>query len=377
MAHGKYTYEYVFNEFKDRDYELISKEYKNCLTKLKYICNKHRDKGIQEITFTKFHNCHQGCYYCGREVTEKAHMINFDKTEDKKLCDSKNFTYIDTIRKNGKITISFICNNHKKLGLQYMTKANMERNIKGCKYCSGKDLPEWYVLEEAERINPNIKILEPYTNLTTRMKCICVKHNYPTSKSMQEILKGQGCYYCGCKKLSDQSFLTLEEYQNKVSLKNENIKVLEYNGSHNDAKFECLLCGHIWNSNSQSIRQCPNCMNYYTGEKKISEFLNSINIPYIAQYRFDDCKDKRSLPFDFYLYENNICIEFDGLQHYEQRNGWTDLGLIQYHDKIKNNYCKMHDIRLIRIPYWEQQNIENILFNKLIQYKIIEEIQTT
>ena len=130
-------------------------------------------------------------------------MIDFDKEYDKQLCESNNFEYIDTIREKGKVTIAFLCNNHRELGEQHMPKTNMERDIKGCKYCAGKELPEWYVLKKAKEVNPYIDLLEPYKNLTTRMNCFCTKHNCNTRKTMQEILKGQGCYHCGIEKLSE------------------------------------------------------------------------------------------------------------------------------------------------------------------------------
>ena len=33
---------------------------------------------------------------------------------------------------------------------------------------------------------------------------------------------------------------------------------------------------------------------------------------------------------------------------------------------LKNEYCKNNDIELLRIPYYEFDNIENILENRLI-----------
>lgn len=373
----KYSFNDVIDEFsKIEKYVLLSTEdeYTNCNSKIRYICKNHNQHGIQTITLNHLQSG-RGCYYCGLESTISKRKIEFDKNNDKKLCESRNFEYIDTIRKNGKITIVFICNNHRDLGQQYMTKKNMERNIKGCKYCSGKEYPEWYVMKKAKEINPHIELLESYKNLTTRIKCFCNKHNYPTNKSMQEILKGQGCYFCGLEKLSQHRTLSIEEYQKKVSNKHSYITVLEYTGINNHAKFKCNLCGEIWESNAGSIRRCHNCDTFYKGEKKISDLLDSWNIAYITQYKFEHCKDKRSLPFDFFLPDHNLCIEFDGLQHFKQVDGWTDLNIIQKHDKIKNEFCNKNNIQLIRIPYWEQEDLEYYLFDKLVEYNILEEIQ--
>ena len=36
-----------------------------------------------------------------------------------------------------------------------------------------------------------------------------------------------------------------------------------------------------------------------------------------------------------------------------------------YHDNIKNKYCHDNNIQLIRIPYWDLENIEQILNDQL------------
>ena len=79
---------------------------------------------------------------------------------------------------------------------------------------------------------------------------------------------------------------------------------------------------------------------------------NKIN--FIRQYKFKDCKNKRSLIFDFYLPEYNICIEYQGGQHYERfrfEKDDTNLKKRIYRDQIKRNYCKQKGIELIEIKY--------------------------
>ena len=38
---------------------------------------------------------------------------------------------------------------------------------------------------------------------------------------------------------------------------------------------------------------------------------------------------------------------------------WGGLELQQKRDNIKNEYAISHNIPLVRIPYWEQENINN------------------
>jgi hypothetical protein len=49
-----------------------------------------------------------------------------------------------------------------------------------------------------------------------------------------------------------------------------------------------------------------------------------------------------------------VCIEYDGRQHFIAIEKWGgELGLLdqQKKDKIKDEYCKIKNIKLIRIPY--------------------------
>jgi len=111
-------------------------------------------------------------------------------------------------------------------------------------------------------------------------------------------------------------------------------------------------------------QNCPNCPKKIIsiGEKKISEILRKNNIKYNNQHTFENCRDKRKLPFDFYLPYYNMCIEFDGRQHFESVinfGGEEQLKKTQQNDKIKNKYCKENNIKLLRIKYTE--NIEEKL----------------
>ena len=87
-------------------------------------------------------------------------------------------------------------------------------------------------------------------------------------------------------------------------------------------------------------------------------------IEFIQEKRFVDCRDKKPLPFDFYLPQYNLIIEFDGRHHFEEK-GRGNHEITVKHDEIKNQYCKDNDINLLRIPYWEGSNIENIISTQL------------
>ena len=74
------------------------------------------------------------------------------------------------------------------------------------------------------------------------------------------------------------------------------------------------------------------------------------------------------LSYDFYLKDYNVLIEFQGIQHYEPISafgGEEQFKIQQEHDSRKRAYAKQNNIKLIEIPYWDFDNIEEILEKEL------------
>ena len=145
----------------------------------------------------------------------------------------------------------------------------------------------------------------------------------------------------------------------------------EYKTCHDKLEIECQL-GHLYKATFTNFKnhnkRCPIC-NQSTGEIKIEKVLKALDIKFVNQFKFKNCKDNRPLPFDFYLTDYNICIEYDGIQHYKAFDffgGKKRLEEYKRHDKIKNKFCMQNNIVILRIPYWDFDNIENILKENLI-----------
>lgn len=241
----------------------------------------------------------------------------------------------------------------------------------GCKKCriekfkiSNTKTQNKYI-EEVKLKNPDIEVIGEYVDAKTKILHKCLIHNIIWNALPTNILKGCGCRQCLKEKISDKNSNSHNEYISKLSNINSNIVVLEeYLGTEIKIQHKCKVCGHEWKVKPGNIlagKGCPKC-NESHGEKNISNYLNTNNIFYISQYTFDDCKDKRKLPFDFYIPELNICIEYDGEQHFkavDHFGGEEGLKIRQFHDQIKTNYCKHNNIPLIRIKY--DENIEEKL----------------
>ena len=102
------------------------------------------------------------------------------------------------------------------------------------------------------------------------------------------------------------------------------------------------------------------------GEIKICDILDQAGIAYQEEYSFPDLVSSsgRPLRFDFAVFDDNgdldFLIEYQGIQHYEARSKFGGArGLYQqkYNDTQKRIYCQNHGIKLVAIPYWD----ENIL----------------
>lgn len=97
-----------------------------------------------------------------------------------------------------------------------------------------------------------------------------------------------------------------------------------------------------------------------TGEKRVAEILASQNIEFKQEWFFRDLYNKQTkqlLYFDFYLPGYNLCIEYDGEQHYNPTRPENQ----KINDFLKNAYCKKNGIPLLRIKYSDFDKCEEII----------------
>lgn len=88
--------------------------------------------------------------------------------------------------------------------------------------------------------------------------------------------------------------------------------------------------------------------------KDVELILDQLNILYEQEKTFDDLKYKNKLRFDFYIPKYNLCIEFNGAQHYEYIEHFhkdEDAFKEQlFKDYLKREYCQAHSVHLIELP---------------------------
>lgn len=235
----------LYMKINNPNYIWLGDKYSDCKIKEKFICLKHKDKGIQLNTFDNIINNNHICKYCGYEKLSKQRVTAENVL--KELCEECNVIYYGRFSKKHETYIKYICPNHKEQGIQSMSLTHFKESKIPCRYC----------------------------NITK-------------------------------------------------------------------------------------------------GELKIQSYLINNNIKFETQKSFEDCKDERPLKFDFYLPDKRIAIEYDGQQHYypiqfslSGSDTYERFISTLYRDNLKNNYCIDNNIYMIRIPYWEYNNIEKILDVKI------------
>ncbi len=273
--------------------------------------------------------------------------------------DYSKFNYINSITQG-----IIICKKHG----EFLQTTNSHLSGKGCSKCAGKyKSTQDFIIESNNLHNSKYNYSKfIYTKASDKGIIICPIHG-KFLQSPHKHLSGHGCQKCGKTAPSNTvEFISksLHKHHNKydyskVDYKKWNTPVIIICRKHGE--FRQTPNNHLSGSG------CLSC-NYSKGEAKIQHWLKDNNIIYAAQKRFADCKNKRNLVFDFYLPNENILIEFDGEQHFNV-NGWIHkhkFSSIEYekvktNDNIKNEYAKLKNIKMVRIPYYEFESISNIL----------------
>ena len=179
---------------------------------------------------------------------------------------------------------------------------------------------------------------------------------------------------CGCsrrganiKNLSNQRFGLLV------------VQDLAYVNNNRRAVWNCKCdCGNIVQVSSHELLSnhtiSCGCKRRSAGEIKIEELLKQMKLNYCIEYRIENCKNKRTLPFDFAIFDDNnqllVLIEYQGDIHFKTTSGWNTKERFQEQqkrDKIKRQYCKQNNIKLIEIPYVDY-NILNINYLRKVIY---------
>jgi Zn finger protein HypA/HybF involved in hydrogenase expression len=274
--------------------------------------------------------------------------------------------YIDSIQK---IIIK------DQLGIEYMVspKKLLFGDNPSIESAVNKDLAFKKMSEQIHKYQFDYSLVKYKTN-NQKVTLICNECKTKFNQAPGNHLFGQGCPQCKINNLCIRGAVKTQERAKTIKgdilkIHNNRIKLdkFTFTGAHVKSFFGCNINEKhdYWLATPSNIlagKGCPKCKSS-KGEIAIEQFLKKENIKYKTQYRFKECKNKRALPFDFYLIDYNTCIEFDGKQHFIENCFMRKNSLkeIQKTDEIKNAYCKINNIKLLRISYTEFKDIDTII----------------
>lgn len=249
---------------------------------------------------------------------------------------------------------------HTKCGNVYETyPMNLVRGHK-CRYCSNRALKNNSdFLKELKGIDTTLIPLGKYQGANKKIEFRCSICGNIVQRTPSSIInQHKKCGYCSNRLGIDEKikhFLAVNEKNKYIFIKRGNNPKVESKEKYiwlRHKKCGTVFCTTWYHFKVEGTR-CPHCRES-KGERVISAFLTNRAIPFIEQKKFRDCKNKAELPFDFYLPEKNICIEYDGEQHFDKNNFYNQKRGFEYrekNDQIKNGFCDKVGIQLIRIKY--------------------------
>jgi DNA-directed RNA polymerase subunit RPC12/RpoP len=281
---------------------------------------------------------------------------------------------------------------HNECGKKFeMTPDNFRRGNR-CPYCAvditamkKRKNTEEFIEENPKLKNGEFILLEDY--IKGKLK---IKFKHMTCGNIFELRpdnfsQRQSCPICSNKRGHRKESGTLEDFKLKVKkLVGDEYRVAD-NAEYLNMKTRVLM-EHVMEDEIHRFsvrpdnfihggRRCPKC-NISGPELRIKEYLMDNNIKFEREYSDPRCKDKGELRFDFKIYNPNkkdefFLLEYDGEYHFNPIKGEKRLKSIQRRDKIKDEFCKTHDIDLYRIHYENEDNIEEILFDLIkVMFKI-------
>ena len=326
--------------------------------KIKIYCRKCKQYFYQN---KNSHLRGKGCPLCSKNkhLTEEEFFYKIKKLFGDKY-DYSKAKYIDSKHK-----IKLYC---KKCDIWFEKSTTALLKGIGCQYCS-KGTPDTYKIfvEKARKVHGDKFEYdkESFSLTNKKIKIYCKNCNKWFIQKKSKHLSGSGCIECSGKvKYTTEKFIKKSKEifgENKFDYSK-----CKYTGMlHkvilicNDCKKEFEICAlnHI-----HGKQGCSNCKSKSQGEDIVYKYLTENNISFETQKCFKDCKNKRNLPFDFYLPDYNTCIEYQGQQHYTPLKFFGGQESFEYRqkcDQIKREYCKKNNIVLLEIKY--DENIEEVL----------------
>ena len=358
---------------------LVLDRYVDSKTKIRHECECGNTWLVAPHSF-KRKNYDGTCPDCGnermREKVAKAKTLSHDSFMSRIYnLVGQEYEILGTYRRND-IHIKM---KHKTCGYEWDIIPNsFLNNGARCPRCSLERVSgsitktqEEFISEVKEKHGDRYTVIDKYVRSNKKLTVLCnvcgdiwevtpnnlLRHNCPNCTRPN--------YHTNTEKFKERIYrLTGSEYVVLGEYVNALIKI----------KMQHTLCGYEYEVMPYAFidvgTRCPKCASS-KGEQSIRGVLDYYKINHHQEFTFDDCRNIHPLRFDFSV-NDRVLIEYDGVQHFQASFGSKPFSVTQRNDRIKNSYCVNNNIPLIRIPYWEFDNIEYIMKDVLKYFNIID-----
>ena len=345
--------------------------YKNSTTNVTIYCKIHQEYFFQTPSSHIYQKA--GCLACGnvKRLTQQEFINKVNKIHGENKFNF-SLTEFTTIIKHIKVK----CNDCGHI-IERQPRLFIENKM-GCPICTKSHLPK---KTSTELFLKKLLLKKPellkkykfnefiYKGYAVKSIVTCLTHG--NFKITPNSLWYNGCPECG--KLSKRKPSINVDHVNKFLIENTNLRIIKetFTKIADKAVFVCSDCNNEFSSRVSAILysniRCPYCKTS-KGERLILDYLKLRKINFEFQYRFRNSNVKNS-PFDFYLLDHNLIIEYQGIIHYfpfKYLGGYEKLLSRKKSDKKKRRYALSHKINYLEIPYFSKNPI------KLIEDKIKE-----
>ena len=369
MARRRWNYERVMDEAHrrpDLNFEYVRPEdVENSRSKLPIECVMCEHQWYSDIQHIFSPSSMRGCSSCSGNI-----QWNFSRLE----------RYIHKHRPE--INISQICdddveNNRSRLSVscndceyEWITTLNSIVNSQsGCSRCSGRE--KWtysrfkaYMRKYRPEINISQICEEDVVNNKSRLTFSCYTCEYEWETSLHAIVN----HNSGCSRCSGKEPITYDIFLQRIHTRPDVDFSLTKErhidtGNESKLKCRCVRCKYVWRPSFNSIFDhnsgCPVCCSS-KGEKAVKKYLEDHNVTYEREVTLESLPRKR-YDFRFVHEEIGYLLEFDGLQHFEQRDHFhreeDSFEEGQKVDRRKTRHALRNGYRLIRIDYTQVDNV--------------------
>ena len=329
-------------------YDYSKANYINMTTKLEIVCPAHGSFFQTPLTHINSHGCKK-CHKIKRMRLTKEQFIQRAKEIHGNKYDYSKADYINMSTK-----VKIICPIHGS----FFQTPSLHLRPRGCPLCAKtKKLNIEKFIYQSQKIHGNRYDYSKvnYINNKTPVEIICPIHGSFFKRPDMHIFQKQGCPLCFQERKKKPKYSKEQFIQKAKEVHGNKYDYSKVNYTNMNTKVEiiCKKHGNFWQIPSKHLngQGCPLCKTSIM-EEFIANFLKEKEINFERQKTFDNCRNILMLPFDFYLPNFNLLIEYDGEQHFNKNswNGSTYERTIK-NDRIKNNWCKENNISLLRLNY--------------------------